>query len=84
MLGFIGATHARPVCFSNTPSPGSTPPLQGTARSVRFIGPAPGRPAITALRCAGFYGPQQAGPAREFGCLLGFIGPTLGPARLLK
>ena len=45
------------------------PPLQGTARLVRFIGPAPGRPAITALRCAGFYGPQRAGPARKLGSL---------------
>ena len=58
-----------PPASSNALSPGSTPPLQGTARSVRFIGPAPGRPAITALRCTGFYGPQQTGPAREHGLL---------------
>ncbi len=64
-LGFIGLTQARPACSSNAPSPGSTPPLQGTARPVRFIGPTPGRPATTALRCAGFYGSQQAGPARR-------------------
>ena len=44
-------------------------PAPGTARSDRFIGPAPGRPANSALRCAGFYGPQQAGPARELGLL---------------
>jgi hypothetical protein len=34
-----------PPAQSNAPSPGSTLPLQGTARPVRFIGPAPGRPA---------------------------------------
>ena len=129
--------------------------LTGDGPPARFIDPAPGRPATFALshRCAGFYGPQSAGPARESklqarvhrrhsgpglpassndlsqgstprsrgrpartgssaphrvglltllsaapgstvlnrpaplgssGCLLGFIGPTLGPARLLK
>ena len=58
-----------PPAQSNALSTGSTPPLQGTARLVRFIGPAPGRPAITALRCAGFYGPQLAGPARKLGSL---------------
>ncbi len=64
----------------------STPPPQGTAHPVRFIGPAPGRPATTTLthRCAGFYGPQPAGPAREFKLQARVHRVRSGPARLLK
>ena len=42
--GSLVPLRAGPPAQSNAPSPGSTPPLQGTARSVRFTGHAPGRP----------------------------------------
>ena len=154
-LGLIGSAPVRPACSKQHAPVRVLRSLTGDDPPVRFIDPAPGRPATFALshRCAGFYGPQSAGPARESklqarvhrrhtgpglpassndlsqgstprsrgrpartgssaphrvglltllsaapgstvlnrpatlgssGCLLGFIGPTLGPARLLK
>jgi len=154
-LGFIGSAPVRPACSKQHAPVRVLRSLSGDDPPVRFIDPAPGRPATSTLshRCAGFYGPQSAGPrsgvqvtssgssaplrpgppassndlsqgstprsrgrpARtgssaphrvglltplsaapgstvlnrpaplgSSGCLLGFIGPTLGPARLLK
>ena len=64
LLGFIGSALVRPACSKRHAPVRALRSLSGYDPPVRFIDPAPGRPATSTLshRCAGFYGPQSAGP----------------------
>ena len=85
-LGFIGSAPVRPACSKQHAPARVLRSLSGDDPPVRFIDPAPGRPATPtlSLRCAGFCGPQPAGPAREFKLQARVHRCHPGPARLLK
>ena len=86
LLGFIGSALVRPACSKRHAPVRALRSLSGDDPPVRFIDPAPGRPATSTLshRCAGFYGPQSAGPAREFKLQARVHRRHSGPARLLQ
>jgi hypothetical protein len=84
-LGFIGSALARAACSNNTLQSGFYAPSQGMGQSGSST-PHQGRPATSTLphRCAGFYGPQPAGPARKFKLQARVHRSHSGPARLLQ
>jgi len=73
-----------PPASSNDLSQGSTPRSRG--RPARTGSSAPHRVGLLTLLSAapGSTVLNRPAPLGSSGCLLGFIGPTLGPARLLK
>ena len=62
--GPLWSAPVRPACSKQHAPVRVLRSLTGDGPPVRFIDPAPGRPATSAPshRCAGFYGPQSAGP----------------------
>jgi hypothetical protein len=83
-LGSSVPLRPGPPASSNALSQGSTPRSRG--RPAHSGSSAPHRVGLPSLLSAapGSTVLNRPAPLGSLGCLLGFIGPTLGPARLLK